>query len=489
MRYVSVLGIGRLPALICALFAFAISLSAPAQAANLAPTISGTPDSWVYVGSPYSFLPTAADAEGATLRFSITNKPAWATFSSYTGRLAGTPAKTGLWTRIRISVTDGVTRRSLPDFAIRATSRDNVAPVISGSPATTALPGSTYNFQPSASDANADPLRFSIVNRPAWATFNTSTGQLTGTPTLANVGTYSSIAIAVTDGSLKASLPIFSITVSSSVNRAPTISGTPSTSVTEGQAYSFQPSASDADNNTLGFSIQNRPVWATFSSATGKLSGTPTAANVGSYANIVISVSDGKASAALAPFTITVAAVPNNAPTISGTPATSVNAGSAYSFRPTASDGDGDTLTFTVANRPAWAIFSSATGQLSGTPAAASVGTYSNIVISVSDGRASRALAAFSITVTDVSSGAATLSWTPPTTNTDGTTLTNLAGFRILYGPSTAQLTQTIQVANPSVNAYVVSNLVPGTYYFTVRAYTSGGAESTNSNVVTKLVQ
>ncbi len=61
-------------------------------------------------------------------------------------------------------------------------------------------------------------------------------------------------------------------------------------------------------------------MWATFSSATGQLSGTPTAANVGSYANVVISVSDGKASAALAPFTITVAAAPNKAPTISGAP-------------------------------------------------------------------------------------------------------------------------------------------------------------------------
>jgi hypothetical protein len=488
MRHANVAGAIRLPALICALFLFAASVSAPAQAANQPPTISGTPPSWVYVGSQYYFVPSAADPESATLRFSITNKPSWATFSTYTGRLTGTPGKVGLWSNIRISVTDGTSKSSLA-FSIRATARDNTPPTISGAPATSVVAGSAYSFVPSAVDPNGDTLRFSIVNRPAWASFSSTTGQLTGTPTLANVGTYSGIAIAVSDGTTPVPLPAFSITVSGVVNRAPTISGTPATSVTEGQAYSFVPTAADEDKNTLGFSIQNKPTWATFSSATGQLSGTPTAASVGSYANIVISVSDGKVAAALAPFDITVAAIPNKAPTISGAPTTSVNANSAYNFRPTAADGDGDTLTFSVANRPAWATFNAATGQLSGTPAAASVGTYSNIVISVSDGKASVALPGFSITVADVSPGAASLSWIPPTTNTDGSTLTNLAGYRIVYGTSAAQLTQTIQLSNPGMSSYIISNLAPGTYYFAVRAYTSAGAESTDSNVIAKSVQ
>jgi len=73
----------------------------------------------------------------------------------------------------------------------------------------------------------------------------------------------------------------------------PTISGTPPANVVAGQAYSFAPSASDPGGNALTFSIVNRPSWATFSTTTGQLTGTPTAANVGSYANITISVSDG----------------------------------------------------------------------------------------------------------------------------------------------------------------------------------------------------
>jgi hypothetical protein len=77
----------------------------------------------------------------------------------------------------------------------------------------------------------------------------------------------------------------------------------------------------------------------------------------------------------------------------------------------------------------------------------------------------------------------------PPTQNTDGTTLTNLAGYRIVYGVSASQLTQTIQVTNAGMSSYVVENLAPGTYYFAIRAYTSSGAESADSNVVAKVVQ
>jgi hypothetical protein len=274
-------------------------------------------------------------------------------------------------------------------------------------------------------------------------------------------------------------------------NRAPTISGSPSTTATVGSAYLFQPSASDPDGDPLSFSIQNKPSWASFSSGTGRLSGTPTASNVGSTSNIVISVSDGKGgSASLAAFTLTVDAAANRPPTITGTPPTSVNVGAAYSFTPTGSDPDGDTIAYGIANKPAWATFDTATGRLSGTPAAANVGTTSNIVISVADGKGGSAtLPAFSITVNSVTTGSATLTWTAPTQNEDGTTLTNLAGYRIRYGTSSGALTQTIQVANPGLTTYVVDSLAQGTWYFAMTSYTSAGLESAQTNVVSKTIQ
>jgi hypothetical protein len=178
----------------------------------------------------------------------------------------------------------------------------------------------------------------------------------------------------------------------------------------------------------------------------------------------------------------------NRAPTISGTAPPSVNASSPYSFAPTAADADGDTLAFSIQNKPAWATFNTSTGRLSGTPAPADVGTYSNITISVSDGKTSTSLSAFAIAVVTVSNGRATLSWTAPTENEDGSTLSNLAGYRIVYGTSASALTNTIQITNPSVTTYVVENLAPATWYFAVKAVNSIGAESNDSNVANKQI-
>jgi putative Ig domain-containing protein len=178
----------------------------------------------------------------------------------------------------------------------------------------------------------------------------------------------------------------------------------------------------------------------------------------------------------------------NHAPTISGSPTAAVNASTAYTFTPTAADADGDTLAFTIQNKPAWATFNTTTGRLSGTPAAADVGSYSNISITVSDGKASTSLSAFAIAVTAVANGRATLSWTAPTENTDGSTLSNLAGYRIRYGTSATSLTQTIVIDNASVTTYVVEDLSPATWYFAVTAVNSQGAESTNSNVANKQI-
>jgi len=176
-------------------------------------------------------------------------------------------------------------------------------------------------------------------------------------------------------------------------------------------------------------------------------------------------------------------------PTISGTPPTTVTVGQAYSFTPAASGPAGTTLSYSVQNMPSWAQFSISTGTLSGTPSSSNVGTFSNIVISVSDGQASAALPAFSIQVSaQAVSGSATLSWVAPTTNTDGSPLTDLAGFVINYGTSSTNLNQQVTVSSATATGYTVTGLATGTWYFTVYAYTSVGTQSSPSNVASKTI-
>jgi hypothetical protein len=270
-------------------------------------------------------------------------------------------------------------------------------------------------------------------------------------------------------------------------NLAPTISGTPPPSVTTGQGYSFTPVASDPEGNPLSFLIANRPAWATFSTSTGRLSGTPTSSSVGDYVEIRISVSDGQATAALAPFAISVQEG-NRAPTISGSPPLTAREGQAYAFTPTAADPDGNPLSFSITNRPSWASFNAANGALTGTPGIGTVGTYSGITIRVSDGIATASLPTFSIGVQQVAMGSATLHWQAPSTRTDGSPLTNLAGYRIRYGTAAGSYPNLIQIPSGGITSAVVENLPPATYYFVVSAYDTTGAESVNTSPVSKTI-
>jgi hypothetical protein len=178
----------------------------------------------------------------------------------------------------------------------------------------------------------------------------------------------------------------------------------------------------------------------------------------------------------------------NSKPSISGTPITVILVGESYSFKPTAADPDGDALVFSVANKPSWASFDSTTGELRGTPGAGDAGTYANIQIAVSDGTATAQLSAFTLSVEQVGTGTATLSWTPPTENTDGTTLTDLAGYKIYYGRSADSLTKVVDINTAGVTTYVVDNLTTATWYFSMTSYNAGGIESDKSAVVSKTI-
>jgi hypothetical protein len=172
---------------------------------------------------------------------------------------------------------------------------------------------------------------------------------------------------------------------------------------------------------------------------------------------------------------------------ISGSPATSVQAGNAYSFTPTASDADGDSLAFSISNKPSWASFATASGALTGTPSAQQAGFYPSIVISVSDGKASKSLPSFGIRVTQVGAGSASLSWTVPTRNTDGSNA-NLGGYKIYHGTSASALNDVVTVAG-NATTYQFGSLSTGTHYFAISAYSTTGEESIKSAVVSQAIQ
>jgi hypothetical protein len=123
-----------------------------------------------------------------------------------------------------------------PSTSSTTSSSQNSAPTIAGTAVTSAKPNLAYAFAPSAADSDADAVTFQIRNKPEWATFNTLTGELVGTPTLAQVGTYEGIEISASDGTHSTALPAFSITVSDGSARTLTLSWIAPTANEDGTA-------------------------------------------------------------------------------------------------------------------------------------------------------------------------------------------------------------------------------------------------------------
>ena len=211
-----------------------------------APIIWGDPETTVLVGQNYLFQPETEDADGDLLEFNIENRPDWALFDPATGTLQGVPTAShrGRHGNIVISATDSDNVVSLPSFSIMvadtSTPDDGIPddgipddgipddgipddggpgqsssapPTISGKPNTSVVAGQQYVFRPDAIDPEGDDLSFSVVNKPSWANFNTTTGRLGGYPDFDDVGTSRLIEISVSDGSSIAALPRFRVTV------------------------------------------------------------------------------------------------------------------------------------------------------------------------------------------------------------------------------------------------------------------------------------
>jgi len=159
--------------------------------------------------------------------------------------------------------------------------------------------------------------------------------------------------------------------------------------------------------------------------------------------------------------------------TVANTGAASTGATVASST--SSSSGTASSVTTTTANT------TPASGTTSGTTSVTGTTTTTTTTVAANN----KSTAPVKTTTTN---GVATLDWLPPTENSDGSALTNLAGYTVYYGTSPGSLTQSIKVTNPGLTAYTVTNLSTGTWYFAVTSYSSTGVESTRTGTVSTTI-
>ncbi|MFV0165460.1 Ig-like domain-containing protein, partial [Empedobacter falsenii] len=361
----------------------------------------------------YSFVTGTGSTDNAS--FSLTGNtlkinasPDYETKSSYSVRIRSTDSRGKFFEKA---------------FAI-SVGNVNEAPVLDAIGNKTVNEGNTLTFKATATDTDlpANSLTFSLGNAPAGASINANSGVFTWTPTEAQgPGSYT-FNIVVSDGALTDEEQI-TVTVNE-VNVAPVavddsyITNEDTQLIIPAPGVLTNDTDSDLPAQPLTALLYTGPIYGTLTlNPNGSFTYTPNE-NFNGTDSFTYRANDGTLSSDVATVTITVNPI-NDAPTIIGTPATTVNQDEAYSFIPVTYDVDGNSLVFTIANKPSWATFNEATGALTGTPGNANVGTTTGIVITVSDDMASVSLPPFNLTVTTKVFLGMTLS--PETFGYDGT--------------------------------------------------------------------
>jgi hypothetical protein len=364
-----------------------------------------------FVDAAYSadLNPWVSAPAGVSFTFSKISGPAWISVSS-NGAVGGQPTLAEVGENaLVVEVSDGSGNSDQATFAI-IVSYDSVfnvndAPVfnsnpISGAGATEVQPYSG-SIAGSATDADfGDNLTYAKANGPAWLSVGMN-GTLSGTPSNSDVG-LNSFTVQVSDEAGATGSATLEITVAN-VNDAPVFSADPilGGTATEGVPYSgtIAGTATDADaNDILTYSKTGGPAWLIVAS-NGTLSGTPSG-TAGGMNSFTVRVSDGNGGTDSAALQITVANV-NDAPVFGADPIIGANVteGTPYngSLAGSASDADGDALSYSKTSGPIWLGVAS-NGTISGTPSTGDAGL-NTFTVGVSDGNGGTDSANLQITV------------------------------------------------------------------------------------------
>ena len=355
-----------------------------------------------------TFTATATDGDNDTLEFTLAGTPPSGASVTSTGSFSWTPSESQDGTHaITIQVEDG--NGGIDSEAVTVTvSEVNEDPVLNPIGPKSVDELASLAFTATATDGDviggtADTLEFSLgAGAPTGASI-TSGGSFSWTPSESQDGTHA-ITIQVEDGAGATDSEAVTVTVSE-VNEDPVLNPIGPKSVNQLEALTFTATASDGDvtggtADTLEFSLgAGAPTGASINQNTGAFSWTPTASQVGTH-TITFQVEDGAGATDSEAVTVTVTESNEN-PVLGSIGAKGVDELAALSFAATATDGDNDTLEFTLVGTPPSGASITPGGAFSWTPSEPQDGAHS-VTVRVSDGNGGSDSETIVVTVSEV---------------------------------------------------------------------------------------
>jgi RHS repeat-associated protein len=387
---------------------------------NQPPVITSVAPSQATVGLPRAYHVTATDPDSDPLSYYLTEYPQGMTIDRATGVVSWTPTVVQEGEqKANVRVLDGRGGQANQPFTVTvAATSQNRNPNFSSTPPATATVAQAYRYDAQADDPDYDPVQFDLVVKPSGMTVDEGTGIITWRPDAGQVGDQD-VILRVADGRGGVALQAFVVTVHAA-NTAPVITSQPGGPASVGRPYQYQVRAQDAEGDPITFHLDAAPAGMAIDTATGLLTWTPTAAQVGSP-HVAIAASDGRGGVVTQPFDLLVVdGAPNTPPVISSSPRTVIGLGNAYLYIVRASDPDGDPLTYRFDAAPAGMTVNDR-GLIAWTPDAGQLGPVA-VKIRVDDGRGGVAPQDYTLTVatTVASNGPPIITSTPLLVGTVG---------------------------------------------------------------------
>ena len=306
---------------------------------------------------------------------------------------------------VTVTVTDGTGLTDSQVVTITVTTQPNAVPDLNSIGPKSVNELVPLKFNATATDDDGDTLTFSLDGAPLAGASISAGGQFTWTPTEMQDGMHD-ITVQVSDGKVGGTNSTeFTVTVTE-VNRRPALDTITPKGVVRPNTLTFTATASDDDYregtaDTVTFSLTGTLLDGASITSAGDFSWMPAANQTGSH-DVTVTVTDGTGLTDSQVVTITVTTQPNAVPDLNSIGPKSVNELVPLKFNATATDDDGDTLTFSLDGAPLAGASISAGGQFTWTPSEMQDGTH-DITVQVSDGKVGGTNSTeFTVTVTEV---------------------------------------------------------------------------------------